>query len=473
MMRRWCSLAGVALCAIALLGACRRGKAGAPEFEPSVDVVPADPPPKPPTYADVAPILSAHCTRCHSEYGIAPFLLTTYEDARAHAVGIADQTKTRRMPPWGAIDTLECKPPLRWRGDARLSDREIATLSAWVAAGAPYGEAHTQALLSPETDYLKDPSIEVWPAGHYLPPLDQEVHRCFVLDPKVPDGAWVSAISMIPDDAHHVHHASLYTIPDSVVATLPAKDSFDCTPDGALGVNLSPDATLMSVWTPGVGHVELPNDVGIRIPPASKLILAVHYAPATGPHEHGLWLVQMRAAPTKPSYVLTTMGIGNFSAPFGNGDGLLPSPDDGPNGPVFSIPANARNHVEEMQVPVGDMGGPVRLFGVMAHMHLAGTDMRISIYDPQADKDTCLLETQWNFHWQHMYEYDAPVDQLPVLTPGHKLRLRCVYDNSMQNAHLAPELLARRMPVKDINLGDGALDEMCLFVPQLLVKNPE
>jgi hypothetical protein len=474
MTRRWCSAAAVALSAIALLGACRRGRAGAPEFEPIADIVPADPPPKPPTYADVAPILAAHCTGCHTAGGIAPFYLDRYEDARAHAAGIAEQTKSRRMPPWGAIETNECHPPLPWRGDPRLTDADIAILTRWAEAGAPYGEPRTQALATPTLDYLKNPTIEVWPANHYIPPLNREVHRCFVLDPKIPEGAWVDAISMIPDDPHQVHHAMLYTDPGGVAASLAdASGGFDCTPTGSLGVNLTPNATLMSVWTPGVSHVELPKDVGIRIPPASKLILAVHYAPAEGPHEHGLWLVQLRTTPTKPSYVLTTVGIGNFGAPFGNGDGLLPGPEDGPSGPVFSIPANSREHVEQMQLTIGDVGGPVRLFGVMAHMHLAGTDMRVSLYDPQADRNTCLLETQWNFHWQHMYEYDAPLDRLPLLATGQKLRLRCVYDNSMQNPHLATELLARRMPVHDIELGDGTFDEMCLFIPQLLVRNPD
>ena len=38
----------------------------------------------PPTYSkDVAPILQQTCIRCHSEGGVAPMPLTTYEEVRA------------------------------------------------------------------------------------------------------------------------------------------------------------------------------------------------------------------------------------------------------------------------------------------------------------------------------------------------------------------------------------------------------
>src|SRR5437879_6466216 len=42
-------------------------------------------------YQDVAPIVSAHCMSCHQTGGIAPFALTTYEDARDNAKHMLDQ----------------------------------------------------------------------------------------------------------------------------------------------------------------------------------------------------------------------------------------------------------------------------------------------------------------------------------------------------------------------------------------------
>jgi hypothetical protein len=71
-----------------------------------------------------------------------------------------------------------------------------------------------------------------------------------------------------------------------------------------------------------------------------------------------------------------------------------------------------------------------------------------------------------------MYTYASPVNQLPTVEPGDKLKLRCTYDNSMMNRRLAAEYKARGLQPIDLKLGEQTLDEMCLFIPQLLVRTP-
>jgi hypothetical protein len=71
-----------------------------------------------------------------------------------------------------------------------------------------------------------------------------------------------------------------------------------------------------------------------------------------------------------------------------------------------------------------------------------------------------------------MYSYAAPVEKLPTLLPGDRLDLRCTYDNSMQNRRLGAEYRARGLLPMDLHLGEQTTDEMCLAIPQLLVKNP-
>ncbi len=70
-------------------------------------------------HKDVAPILQKVCQNCHVAGGIAPFSLVTYEDAKSVAASIVAQTGSRAMPPWGAGDTSECKPPKAWRWTRR------------------------------------------------------------------------------------------------------------------------------------------------------------------------------------------------------------------------------------------------------------------------------------------------------------------------------------------------------------------
>ena len=57
----------------------------------------------------------------------------------------------------------------------------------------------------------------------------------------------------------------------------------------------------------------------------------------------------------------------------------------------------------------------------------------------------------------------------PTLHAGDKVGLRCTYDNSMLNRRLAEEYRARGLPPMDIVLGQDKLNEMCLFIPRVLV----
>ncbi len=90
-----------------------------------------------PTYSkEVAPILIQHCAVCHRSGQIAAAVpLLSYETARPWAKAIKQKVLLREMPPWPA----DPKASLKFRNDARLSQRDIDTLVAWVEAGAPKG----------------------------------------------------------------------------------------------------------------------------------------------------------------------------------------------------------------------------------------------------------------------------------------------------------------------------------------------
>jgi mono/diheme cytochrome c family protein len=90
-----------------------------------------------PTFAiDVAPIIYANCVTCHRPGQAAPFSLITYADVRKHGKTIVDVTGRHYMPPWHAA---RAEGFAEFRDERHLSDRDIATLNAWVAAGMPSG----------------------------------------------------------------------------------------------------------------------------------------------------------------------------------------------------------------------------------------------------------------------------------------------------------------------------------------------
>ncbi|XXX76715.1 hypothetical protein WMF30_54605 [Sorangium sp. So ce134] len=111
-------------------------------------------------------------------------------------------------------------------------------------------------------------------------------------------------------------------------------------------------------------------------------------------------------------------------------------------------------------------------------MHRAGVDMKVEQLrpDPQGGEAerTCLVQTPaWDYNWQRLYSYDAPIDDLPRLRSGDVIELRCTYDDTTENPALAAQLVEERLPApQDILLGESTLDEMCVAFLPLVHPNP-
>ena len=84
----------------------------------------------------VAPILQRSCENCHRAGGVGPMPLSTYAQVRPWARAIRLKTAAREMPPWFIEKNIGIQ---EFKDDPSLSDAEIATISAWVNAGAPEG----------------------------------------------------------------------------------------------------------------------------------------------------------------------------------------------------------------------------------------------------------------------------------------------------------------------------------------------
>ena len=86
---------------------------------------------------DVAPILQAKCQDCHRKGSMAPMSLVTYQETRPWAKAIRERVLTRQMPPWHIDKTVGIQ---QFKNDRSLSDEQIDSIMAWVAAGAPKGD---------------------------------------------------------------------------------------------------------------------------------------------------------------------------------------------------------------------------------------------------------------------------------------------------------------------------------------------
>ena len=181
----------------------------------------------------------------------------------------------------------------------------------------------------------------------------------------------------------------------------------------------------------------------------------------------------MTTTDAPPKYVVVPRLLGNFRNPVVQGIGLLPGPADPASGVDFVIPPLAKKHTETMTFTMpaqfnGRTIVPMRILNVGAHMHIVGVDEKVTITRAKPEggepASECLLhEPRWDFDWQRGYEIDAPVEKLPLISPGDTVQVRCTYDNSMDNLRLKAALAeqGKRDPV-EVRLGEGTLDEMCL-----------
>lgn len=419
-------------------------------------------------HADIEPLLQRSCVSCHSTGGIAPFGLGSYQDAKSVAELIAEVTSERTMPPWGAFETDECRPRHGWKADLRLSGEEIATIEAWSAGGAPEGErALSPAPVASGADELHGAEQELAPMAPFVASGEADQFRCFVLDPELSDTRYLNGWSFLVGNSKIVHHALMFLDERGESEALAGPDgSYECF--GGPRV----EGGVVAAWAPGGRPFDAGPNVGAPIPAGSRLVMQIHYHPAGATAAPDSTRFQMRFTPSRPEYELLFALVGNYARQFADGDGLQPGPDD-ERGASFRIPAGAHDHVERMRftLPATMNGHPtpdLHVYGVGPHMHYIGNDVKIDIEHAggASGKETeeCLLQDpSWDLTWQRLYQVDAAIDELPRLAPGDALKIRCTYDNSLDNPHLRAALRERHTtsPV-DVSLGDTAFDEMCL-----------
>ena len=173
-----------------------------------------------PTYnEEIAAILLDNCASCHRPNQIAPMSLLSYKDVRPWARAIKSKIESREMPPWFADPRFG-----EFSNDTSLSDRQIATIVAWVDGGAPEGDG-----LAPEPPFF---SADGWSHPNGLDPdyvLDFPVELQIDADGELPnfnlftplpfdDVMWVSATQVRPGNLPATHHivTQLFEIPEGM-----------------------------------------------------------------------------------------------------------------------------------------------------------------------------------------------------------------------------------------------------------------
>lgn len=380
-----------------------------------------------PTFSnEVVRIFQEHCQSCHHEGDVAPFSLTSYEEAKPYATLIKHMTKTRQMPPWKPTEGCG-----EFDNERRLSQVEIDTIGKWVDAGAPEGNP---AELPPPLDFssgwvLGQPDMVIRNPEPYTPPAQGDTYRCFTIPTNLSTTTYVSAVDTHPGDRETVHHLISFIDSTGESATLDANEpgpGYTCF--GGPGFN-NLGGTLGG-WAPGSRPLALPEGTAFELPPNARIVLQVHYHPHHGDPEPDQTEFAIYFAKQAPRATMRVLPIINQN---------------------FTIPAGAANHKVDAEFPFLTPF-PAKIWFIAPHMHLLGKKMTVKMTMP-GNEEKCLINIDdWDFNWQGAYQYREPVN----VPAGTRLSLSAWYDNSANNPRNP------NRPPKPVSWGEATTDEMCI-----------
>lgn len=390
---------------------------------------------------DASVLLERYCTSCHTEGGIAPFSLTGYQAASAHAQAIKAAVQSGAMPPWMPSDK---GVPLRYSRAMRPQDKDL--LVAWVDAGAPEGDegqrprtdippAETAA--PPRRDLVLDPGVMYQPNSKL-----SDDYRCFITDPGLKEDGFFTAGVINPGNPAIVHHVIVYEVTAKDAEQVRQADAREAGPGytcfGGPGGGAS---QTVLVWAPGSVPTRAPEGLAIRVSKGSLLVIQVHYN-----------LVNFRGVGDQ-----TTAVLERSPARPGKIAVLLPVME--PN--KLFLKAGDANARQVIRIPMLGVLAYLKLtsltaYGNVPHMHTLGKRIETRL----AGGDALVEIPRWDFHWQQQYQFREPV----VLRPQDTLEVECNYDNSAANQ---PVIDGQRQAPRDVTWGEKTTDEMCLSYMQV------
>ncbi|QIK77391.1 hypothetical protein G7071_11715 [Nocardioides piscis] len=305
-------------------------------------------------------------------------------------------------------------------------------------------------------------------------------YRCFLLDPRLDEPAWLTGTHVLPGNPAVVHHVILFQVAPEQVKAAKAKDRSEdgegWTCFGGTGLDQFQnvdDASWIGAWAPGGKESVTKPGYGVRLEKGARVVMQVHYNLLAGA-EPDVSAAQLRLAPgDAPLQSLHTM--------------LLPAPVELPcrakhaDGPLcdravaladvkerFGAEGNTADvlyflcggkpRAGERQSCTRTVHQPMTIHGVAAHMHLLGREIKIEVNPGTPRARTILDIAVWDFDDQG----GRPIDPVRVeATDTVKVSCRHVQ-------WLRDELPAfEGQPDRYVVWGEGTTDEMCLGMLQV------
>ena len=384
---------------------------------------------------DIAPIIFRNCAQCHHPGEAGPFPLLSYADVKSHGRQIAYVTGKHIMPPW-----LPDSGELKFADELRLTDREIATIQAWVEQGELEGKP-SDLPATPKFSLgwqLGKPDVIVRAAKPYLLPASgSDQYWNFVFPAVVNRTRWLKAIEIRPGDKRLVHHANV------LVDREQSGRRMEKEPGAGFGgmeliiesETFDPDSHFL-FWKPGSPPYVEPDGMALRLDKTTDLVLNTHLQPSG------------KVEPIQP-----TLGLYFTDKPATMHPILLQLDNDR----KLDIPPGAKNFLvsDDFTLPV-----EASVLAIYPHAHYLGKDLLALATFPDGTKRTLIHISHWDLNWQAVYHYAQPVD----LPAGTTISMRFTYDNSADN------IRNPNQPPQRVLAGNRAVDEMAHLWLQVLPR---
>ena len=347
-------------------------------------------------HADVEPILQRRCQTCHRPGEIGPISMMTYQEVRPFAKAIGQAVKLKKMPPWFAAQGGP------FANHPELTAAEMATIDAWVEAGAKEGNrrhAPPPVRWTPGWSMPQPGMVLTAPTAFDVPARGEVEYQTLILPLYLLEDRWVSAAEIRPGSRSVVHHIVAYV-------REPGSEWLKNAPRGQYFQSRGAAAgEILAVYTPGQTPFQAPAGMAKKIPAGSDLVLQYHYSTYGKPEKDQASIGLTFSTKTPEKRILT----------------LHLSPT------TLRIPPGEANHRVSVS---GTLPGDALLLSLFPHMHLRGR-----AFEYEIDGGEKLLRVDpYRFNWQMNYVLAAP----RLLKKGTTLRATAWYDNSANRGEQSP-----------------------------------
>jgi peroxiredoxin len=362
------------------------------------------------TYSNqISRIFNQHCVECHREGELAPFPLTSYEEAVGWAETIREVVDQGRMPPWFASPEFG-----HFSNDCSMTAENKEQLLKWVDNGCPEG------------DRCQLPEVPTFVTGWRIGKPDafyemQEPYtvaaegtieyQYFHIDPGFTEDKWVSMAEARPGNTAVVHHIVLFALPPGTKIREPEE--------------AQAQGQMIAVYAPGMPPWRYPEGTALKIPAGSTFYIQMHYT-SNGTKQQDRSMVGLKFA--DPAAVKKKVMYG-MAVNAG-----------------FEIPPHADNHEVVSKVK---FSRDMLLLNLFPHMHYRGKSMRFETITPDGTHEVLLDVPRYDFNWQLRYDLVEP----KFLPKGTELICTGHFDNSSSNP-LNPD------PDKSVRFGLQSFEEM-------------